>query len=1045
MTVSPLSKYRCPLELFSWLAFAISLTFYWITADPGVSYWDCPEYVVSASRLEIGHPPGNPIWMLAMRVATIPFPAEQHAYVINLCSGALMAFAVFFLCRFIFIPICLYLEKTTGQITGKNSRIISGLIALGSSLCFAFCDSTWYSAVEAEVYAMSTFLSAFSLWIIMVWWWCPDKCARKRLLILLAYITGISLGVHQLNLLLIPVFALIIFYRRFRQRVNPGFVIVCVLGACGIIALILAGLMPSLLYGAQAFELFGVNTLALPYNAGVFIFCTLVFALFLILLAVTQKRQTIIWMAAFIMLGYSSFAVIMIRSQASPPMNEGTPSDIFSLASYIAREQYPSTPLVYGATPYSKPMFKEEFQDGSPTYSRYVLEKGKAGYLPVMKGAQLFPRSDMLTLQDSDINERITGSGHGYVVADYAFRQMLTPELNMWFPRITSRNHSDIAAYGDWAGMTLDNMEKVEISEAVDSTGKNVPKLDLWGKRVAPVSQKPTYAQNLRFFLSYQAYYMYFRYLFWNFIGRQNDFPSMGEIEHGNFITGFPFFDTFLGVTPEMPPEIGIDNKGRNRYFGIPFIVGIVGALWLLFNSRKSHRVFCVIFLTFLMTGLAIVVYLNQGPGEPRERDYTFLVSYMAFCMWIAAGILALTVGGFEILRKLKRSRPSLLKSCLWSVALVFSFGIPLLMLLENFDDHDRRGRFEPSFYASSILDFEIPAIIFSFGDNSTFPLWYASEMAGSRSLHTPVDVTYLSLPGYIENLRKQGTKGLSTISTTPQTAYGRYVLTKIPSDTTLPPMPLPQLLRQLYASDAQTPEFVSSKVWLPVSQGDSTVVNLKDLSGGSSYLSFKHLMLLDIIASQLESDNPKVIFFPSILNLSFYRPLSPILSTTLFGKIYAPRLSEAETRGLMKEAIERELVKLNNIDTKTRYSDPLSEDRSKRYRGELIIGAQQLMAEGDTATALRIADAIERKFPYSRLLPGDFTIADTTFYEGKNYIKLMLSLADYTGNPDYEKKAENLDSLISNRRKTWLRYYNSLTPEQRATLSNRSRRLLLK
>ena len=725
----------------------------------------------------------------------------------------------------------------------------------------------------------------------------------------------------------------------------------------------------------------------------------------------------------------------MIRANAYPQLNEGVPDNIFSLASYIAREQYPSTPLIYGATPYSRPMLMEEFVDGRPSYSRYLLEKGTPRYKEVMSGAILNHRSGMVSHGDSLENKRIMERGMGYVLEDYNFNQILTPELNMWFPRITSRNPSQRLAYNDWAGMSEETMLRVPITEVMDTAGRYRPKTYLNGTRPQVYSYRPTYMQNLRYFISYQSYYMYFRYLFWNFIGRQNDYPSTGEIEHGNFITGFPFIDYYLGNTDEMPSEIRENNPGRNRYFAIPFVFGLIGVLYLGFSNRRSRRILSVVSLLFLMTGIAIVIYLNQSPGEPRERDYTFLVSYMAFTMWISAGFM-----GIVNLFGRKINVQSVIVVCG-----LLSLGTPALMAVENFDDHNRSGRYEPTFFVSSLLDFESPAIIFSQGDNSSFPLWYASEVLGMGPRHTPVDVTYLSLPSYAVNLKKQGDKGLSTVASYPELAFNGFVLSRIPHDSVAGPLPLDSLLKGLYESEPGNPIFPSSRFILPQNRGDSVVVDLREFTKGSSFLPFKHLMLLDIIDSQLKAENPKVLFFPALMDYSFYKPLEPLLQETLFGKIYAPWLSEDQIDSITKKSVEREVTKLRSLELTPHYMDPVLKERTQRYRGELLIAGRKLLDKGDVATAKEIADVIDEIYPYRNLLPGDFTIADSTFYEGKTYSRFLKDLYKETGNQKYQDTVLMLDSIMMDRYRQWLLYYNSLSPSQRATLSNKSKRLLIK
>lgn len=1041
-SISVFRLYRLPLELSSWFVFIISLIIYWITADPGVSYWDCPEYVTAASRLEIGHPPGNPIWMLAMRVVTIPFPAEYHAYVINLCSGVFMAFASFFICRLIFIPVRLFLQNSgDGKDNKSFYNYISGIISAGGSLCYSFCDSAWFSAVEAEVYAMSAMLTALSLWLMMMWWFEKSISRRIRLLILLAYIIGLSIGVHQLNLLCIPVFILIYIYKKNPSRLNPILVLAWIALGCGIIAFILLMLMPGTLYLAQVFELFFINKLSAQFDTGVLIFLSMLLVILILSIYYTSKKRlrkliAVFWMLAFILLGYSSFGFILIRSKAHPFMNEGVPSDIFSLTSYINRDQYPSSPLIYGETPYSKPMYQESFDGDKAVYSKYALKKGKPLYEKSLPGAVVSPRSRFLTEADSSENSKILRRDQdGYILSDYSFKQVLTPELNMWFPRMTSLKPADRTSYADWAGFTEETKNRVSISEAFDSLGNPVSKIKADGAKGNAYSYKPTYFQQLRYFLSYQAFYMYFRYLLWNFMGRQNDYHSKGEIEHGNFITGYDFIDrNMVGNLDNIPQEIWKENPGHNNYYSIPFILGIIGVGWLAYKSRKSRRINSVIFLFFLMTGLAIVFYLNQSPGEPRERDYSFLGSYMAFAMWIAAGLTF-------IIKLFLKSKRAYLSS---TIATILAFVPSTLMAVVNFDDHDRQGRFETAFYASSFLDFEMPAVIFSHGDNSTFPLWYSHEVLNKGREHTPIDVTYLSLPSYVVNLKRQGNKGLCTLAETSQIVYGAFQLTRIPHDSISYPLPLKDVLDSLYSSKKQPPVFITSLVEFPGNNGDTITINLHDLSRGSSYLSFRHLMLLDILASQKGSDHPKALFFPANIDYNFYKPIEPLLLPVFYGKILLPESNDSLAVGILKQSIERELNKIDDLQIKPHYSEMVIADMSRRYRGELIKGAWSLMGENDTIIPKRVISVIEEKFPYSELSPGTFTETDTTYYEGKEYLHLLNKLFLETGNTKYKILAEKQNLLLEKRKQEWLKYYNSLSPQHRKALSPRSIRNLL-
>ncbi|MCH5236776.1 MAG: DUF2723 domain-containing protein [Muribaculaceae bacterium] len=1038
---SPVCRLSIPLNISSWFVFVFSLLVYWLTADSSVSYWDCSEYVTTASKLEVGHPPGNPFWTLAMRVVTIPFPAAVHAYVINLCSGCLTAFAAFFLTRLIFIPVRL---RLTGIINlhrrEKIADLLAVMISCGGALCFSFCDSVWYSAVEAEVYAMSLMLTALLLWIAELWWFEPDQRRRKRLVFLMAYILGLSLGVHELNLLCIPVLVLGYCYKKYPGRMNGWKVMAALIGSFLLIIIILKGVMQGVPWMASKFELIAVNSLSLPYNSGLLIFLLIVVLLLTSLTVIAGRYlkslvETALWSFIFILIGSGSFALILIRGVASPPMNEGAPVDIFALSAYINRDQYPSAPILYGHTPYSLPTFEEKIIDSVPDYSHYRLKKEKPNFIASHPGARLVSRSGFLETKDSIRNEALLKEGKpGYLLADYKYSQVLTPELNMWFPRITSLDDNDRKSYADWAGMTEETMKRVSVSETFDSAGKGMTRMDSEGNRPEKFSYRPTYLQNIRFFLSYQAYYMYLRYLLWNFVGRQNDFYSTGEIEHGNFITGINFFDSLMvGNLTDVPSEIGSANPGRNIYYGIPFILGIIGVLWLAFGRRCERRVLYLTFLLFLLTGLAIIVYINQGPGEPRERDYSFLGSYMAFTIWIAAGILAIVI------------RLSKMISRWYAVAASFlvSFFPATLMAIENYDDHNRSGRFETLFFAEALLDYENPSYIFSLGDNNTFPAWYSQEVENIGAKNTLIDITYLSSPAYVVNLMKQGEKGIEIKGRPGDLLYGAYGIVKIPEDNGCRPLPLDSVLEKLYKGKEGNPVLPSSSFTIKIAHGDSAIIKFRDFTGGSSYLPFRQLMLLELMNSVGKQGNKEVLYFPTPVSTSFYRPLKPWLKPALFGKVYAPNLSDSLIYANLEKELNDELERIDSKDFIHHYKDPVVNDHVVRYRGDLVIAASELLKQGNIHLAERVVEKIEERIPYKEILPGNFTVSDTTYYEGEEYVGILIGLYDKTGDLRYLELAQTRLGQIAERGKEWSAYYLSLKPRQRQLLSPRSLRLV--
>ncbi|MDE5882261.1 MAG: DUF2723 domain-containing protein [Muribaculaceae bacterium] len=1061
------------------LAFVI----YLLTADSSVSYWDCPEYVLTASSLQIGHPPGNPIWTLAMRIATIPFAPELHARVINICSGILMALAVFFLARIIycFISYLLSSRQTHNLFLSQNEICLwSSSAATATSLCFAVLDSTWFSAVEAEVYAFSTFLTAFTIWLMLQWANAPSQRQKDRLLILTAYVLGLSLEVHQLNLLCLPVLALIFVYQRHPNERIGWRVWTAIIVSFVIVALILLGLMPGAVAWAADLERFCVNRLRMPYFSGVIIYflamgivtlpairfiptasriwlivlvqsvvwfsgiyvfkgnlpvaliLSIITAVCFVTLMSRRALLTTVWMFVMVWMGYSAVMLLLVRGYASPTVNEAAPTDIFSLQRYIAREQYGSKPLFYGPTPFSRPMLEERSNPHSPVpdYSHYVLEKEGPRYARIQSSPRLAHRSRMLTHTDSIDNNSIIDTEYGYLLTDYRFSRLTTPELNMFFPRITSSAPHMLESYTDWSGMTRDNMQSVEITTAIDSTGKAVGKLSLSGERLKETALRPTYLQNLRFFLSYQIGYMYMRYLLWNFVGRQNDIPSTGEIDHGNVITGFEPIDTMmLGNQSLMPTSATYENAGRHTYYAIPFILGIVGIIFLLRSGHRGKRIASVVTMLFLMTGLAIVVYLNQTPGEPRERDYAFIGSYMAFCIWIAFGLIYL---GMLAKRFIKSNRVAT-GIVTTSGALLF-----ILLIVENYPDHNRAGRYHTRAFALNTLAGKDRDIIFSYGDNYSFPLWYAQEVEGAAPKATIIDVSYLSTPEYVVNLLKQGDKGLKLTATPGDIAFGAYAFTRVASDADTVPRPLLEILRKLYASEDANPTLHNSRALLPGrTMTDTIILNLRSLATTSGMIPFRTLILLDIIATNLDQPSPRPLSFLSSVKQEVMYPVKDATLPEAFSDTYAPFMTT-------EEYIDRLIASVKAVDStsnvhhgKQPYIDPVIDDQVRHQRGGVVRVATQLMNVDKPQKAHEMLLRFPGLFPSTA--PGSYTFADTTYLETLEAARLLLAERDSTA------ALAALDLLNRSREEAegWHSYYFSLPKWRRHAVSNSSRRLI--
>lgn len=634
-----------------------ALFLYFICLDRGASLWDCPEYILIAWRLEIGHPPGNPTWQLIANVLSHLGGSPAHAAVIiNAMSAVAMALAASLLSEIIYLLLRASLFKG-----GAASFRWAGVCAACGALCYAWCDSAIFSSVEAEVYALSAFFTALMLWLGLLWARARcrgDMAGSRRTVILIAYVAGLGVGVHELNFLILPVLALIWWYvtRRLRRA--------------------------------------GDSVRMLRY----------------------ASVPTALWSVLFFIIGTSTYLLIPLRAAANPPVNQGNPSDWERFLSYYNRDQYGAKPLLYGPTPYSKPLLLEEYDSlsGSYSYANYYLVENSRG-----KKEYVYP-----------------------------------DELNMWLPRMTSNDTADIRFYEAWAGMSPSSMVRVEASVVADSTGKQMGKVDpLTGERVKNATLRPTYMQQVRYLLAYQLGYMYFRYLLWNYGGRQNNVHSSGGPDTGNFITGFqPLDDAMLGPQSRLEPKMREENKGFNRYFMIPFLVGILGCVALLRNGRSGRRVFWIVAVFFLFTGPLIVIYLNQDPGEPRERDYSFLGSYMAFAIWIGCGMAAIVRAMMRLQASGWRRRALQIGACAVCVA------IPLQMLSQTYDDHNRTHNFGAEQVAEKIFsDVEPGAILLANGDNAIFPLWYAQEVLGMRRDVSIVAIPYLTTEWYRRQLGRPG------------------------------------------------------------------------------------------------------------------------------------------------------------------------------------------------------------------------------------------------------------------------------------------------
>ncbi|HZX62902.1 MAG TPA: DUF2723 domain-containing protein [Bacteroidales bacterium] len=688
-----MNQYKKLNNLLGWIVFAIAAIVFMLTLEPTASWWDPGEFIATTYKLQVGHPPGAPTMQMIGRVISLLAfgDTSKVAFMINGMSGLSSAFAVLFL----FWSITHFARKIVvgeGEMTqGKMVTIFAA--GLTGALTFTFTDSFWFSAVEGEVYAMSAFFTALVFWSILKWEEVADSAHSNRWLVFIMFMVGLAIGVHLLNLLTIPALAFVIYFKKYKPS-RKGILLTLILSVVAL-AFIMYLVIPWIPTLAGKFELFFVNGLGLPFNTGMIFYFLLLIGLIVFGLIYTKKKgkpllNTIILCFTFLLIGYTTFIMLVIRANAGTPINENAPKDMVSLVTYLNREQYGTWPIFHGQY-YSAPIV--DYEDGSPIYRRddkagkYVVIDDRKGTIPVFD-----------------------------------------PRFTTIFPRMwSSERRGSVQFFKDWGG------EGVPI-DVTNADGKT------------QTLSKPTFGDNLKYFFQYQVGVMYFRYFMWNFAGRQNDVQGYGGPQDGNWISGIPFIDKMLTGHSQTHMPDSMKSRGTNKYFMLPFILGLIG---FFFQLKKEYKGTIVITLLFLMTGLAIVIYLNQKPFEPRERDYSYCGSTYAFAIWIGLGVIYL----INLVKKLfKRENISIL--LVTSLCLIL---VPGIMAKENWDDHDRSGKYSCRDYAANYLNScDKQGILFTNGDNDTFPLWYDQEVEGIRTDVRVVNLMLASGSWYIDELFKK-------------------------------------------------------------------------------------------------------------------------------------------------------------------------------------------------------------------------------------------------------------------------------------------------
>ena len=770
-----MKRFQLVNNLTGWLAFLVAAFTYCSTVEPTASFWDCPEFITTAFKLEVGHPPGAPFFMLTGNLfSQFTDDPAKVAYCVNIMSALLSAMCILFLFWSI-THLARKLICTDGIVATWTQTILIMACGLTGALAYTWSDTFWFSAVEGEVYAYSSMFTALVFWLILKWEDHADEPHSDRWLVLIFYLTGLSIGVHLLNLLCLPAIALVYYYKKSPKAGLRGSLIA--LGVSMVlVAAVLYGVVPGIVKVGGWFELFFVNTLGLPFNTGMVVYLLVLIGVVLTAIWSTtkkdRKRSVVLYTLSvallgipfyghggsaivigivvlgalvfvlnmkdkegnyllrkrflntsllcmlMLMIGYSSYAVIVIRSTQNTPMDQNSPEDIFTLGTYLGREQYGSRPLFMGEAYNSQ---------------EQALAADAIGY---EKGERI-QRKEKASADEKDSYETVSETtGLTYPSA-----------LTMLFPRIYSANHAQ--AYDDWLGGVPMKQVTFRTPDGYDYPG-----------------EIPTQGANLRFFLSYQVNFMYWRYFMWNFAGRQNDIQGNGELEHGNWITGIPFIDNAMYGDQSLLPDVLKENKGHNVFYCLPLLLGLLGLFWQAYKGERGIRQFWVVFFLFFMTGLAIVLYLNQTPQQPRERDYAYAGSFYAFAIWIGLGVAAIA----DWLGSLLKKQPVAV-----AVASLIGILVPLQMVSQTWDDHDRSDRYACRDFGLNYLN-TLPddgkPIIFTNGDNDTFPLWYNQETEGNRTDARVCNLSYLQTDWYTDQMLRPAYDSPALPITWPRLCY---------------------------------------------------------------------------------------------------------------------------------------------------------------------------------------------------------------------------------------------------------------------------------
>ncbi|QHL89354.1 DUF2723 domain-containing protein [Nibribacter ruber] len=930
--------------ILGWVVALAALTVYVLTLEPSTSFWDTGEFIAAAYKLQVPHPPGAPLFLLLGRLFTLLSLGDvtRVAWCMNLLSALCSAGTVLFL----FWSITLLgqrLPSLSFQGPSRAQRIL--LLASGTvgALGFAFTDSFWFSAVEAEVYAMSSFFTAIVVWAALKWQAEAPAPAANRWLLFLAYLVGLSIGVHLLNLVAIPAIALLV-YLHLYSPTKKGIAFTLLIGAA-IVLLVMEGMITGLPSVAGSFEVFLVNNLGLPYGSGAVLFlCLLVAGIIYGLRWAKQHQKPVLHTSlvalVLVLIGYSSYLMVPIRSGFNTPIDENNPENLLSFVSYLKREQYGSRPLLYG------PQFNAQAQSYDKTGPIYAPQNGK------------------------------------YAVVDSKFEQVYDAQDKTLLPRLYSPEPAHLRAYQHW----------VNVKEG----------------------QKPTFGQNLSFLWNYQLGHMYWRYFGWNFVGREHDTQHAGVL--------WPWEQQH-----DVPAPLST-SKARNQFFLLPLLLGVFG---LFFQFKRKNTDAWVVLLLFFFTGVAIVLYLNQPPVEPRERDYTFAGSYYAFSIWMGLGVLALA----DIVKRFIKS-----ETATAGLATLVALSVPGILLAQGWNDHDRSGRSHALDSAKNLLSSVAPnAILFTNGDNDTFPLWYAQEVEGFRTDVRVLVLPYLNTDWYIEQLKKP-MNASAPVSTTLQMAqyafsnnnYLPYVPNPSVQDSGMDVRQYLNLLQsqhpalQVQTQDGRTLNVLpTKKLLLSVNPAEvlknqtisperaSQVAPSMNWSLQTEALEKKHLVILDILAS---NNWQRPIYFSTAGSETTEMGLQPFLQLEGLALRVVPARNP-DTQATAYVDRERTYLRLMQQfrftglqNTDHAYEENFTTQLAPMYRTAFVDLATAYLQNGQTEKARAVLQKCLADLP-DQGAPHNFESAS---------LVLPLAKAGMT------KQAQQLTNLLSHRFDQQLIYYST-------------------